>query len=72
MVRPALGPWARAARKLVANRAAMAALGLFILIVLACLAAPLYADYIAHTDPFSSSKPPFAAPIVSAKTTSHP
>jgi len=55
MVRPALGPWARAARKLVANRAAMAALGLFILIVLACLAAPLYADYIAHTDPFSSN-----------------
>ena len=42
--RPALGPWARAARKLVANRAAMGALGLFILIVLACLAAPLYAD----------------------------
>ena len=53
--RPALGPWARAGRKLIANRAAMAALGLFILIVLACLAAPLYANYVAHTDPFSSN-----------------
>ncbi len=55
VLRPALGPWARAARKLVANRAAMAALGLFILIILLCLAAPLYATYVAHTDPFSSN-----------------
>jgi peptide/nickel transport system permease protein len=54
-LRPALGPWARAVRKLVANRAAMAALGLFILIVLLSVAAPLYAKYVAHTDPFSSN-----------------
>jgi len=54
-LRPALGPWARALRKLVANRAAMAALGLFILIVLLSVAAPLYAKYVAHTDPFSSN-----------------
>ena len=53
--RPALGPWARALRKLVADRAAMGALGLFVLIVLACLAAPLYAQYVANTDPFTSN-----------------
>jgi len=53
--RPALGPWARAGRKLVSDRVAMGALGLFILIVLACLAAPLYATYVAHTDPFTSN-----------------
>jgi len=33
----------------------MGALGLFVLIVLACLAAPLYAEYVAHTDPFTSN-----------------
>ena len=27
----------------------------FVLVVLACLAAPLYADDIAHTDPFESN-----------------
>jgi peptide/nickel transport system permease protein len=54
-VRPALGPWARAARKLVADRAAMGALALFALIVLLCVAAPLYATYVAHTDPFTSN-----------------
>ena len=53
--RPALGPWARALRKLVANRAAMGAFALFLLIVLLCLAAPLYANYVAHTDPFTSN-----------------
>src|SRR6185369_8402550 len=53
--RPALGPWARALRKLVADRAAMGALALFLSIVLLCLAAPLYATYVAHTDPFVSN-----------------
>ena len=33
----------------------MGALALFILIVLICLAAPLYATYVAHTDPFTSN-----------------
>ena len=33
----------------------MAALGLLLLIVLATLAAPLYAAFVAHTDPFSSN-----------------
>ena len=53
--RPALGPWARAARKLWADRAAMAALAVFILIVIACVLAPVYANSIAHTDPFTSN-----------------
>ncbi len=55
MERPALGPWARALRKLVADRAAMGALAFFLAIVLLCLAAPLYAKYVAHTDPFTSN-----------------
>ena len=55
MERPALGPWARAGRKLWSDKAAMAALSLFLLIVLVCLLAPFYATQIAHTDPFTSS-----------------
>ena len=46
-------PWALAARRLWRNRLAMAALGLFLLIVVACLAAPLYAEHIAHVNPFA-------------------
>src|SRR5215470_10077534 len=53
--RPALGPWARALRKLLANRSAMAALALFLAIVVLCLAAPFYANHVAHTDPFASN-----------------
>ena len=53
--RPALGPWARAARKLWADKAAMTALAVFILIVIACVLAPIYANNIAHTDPFASN-----------------
>ena len=37
------------------NRIAMAMLGLFVLIVVLCLAAPLYAHHVAHTDPFASN-----------------
>lgn len=48
-------PWALAARRLWRNRIAMAALVLFVLICLACLAAPLYAHGVAHTDPFSNN-----------------
>ncbi len=33
----------------------MAMLGLFLVIVVACLAAPLYANYVADTDPFRSN-----------------
>ncbi len=46
-------PWALAARRLWRNRLAMAALALFLLIVVACLAAPLYAEHIAHVNPLA-------------------
>jgi peptide/nickel transport system permease protein len=52
---PSRGPWARAVRRLRSDRAAMAALSLFVLIVALCLLAPLYARYVAHTDPFRSN-----------------
>src|SRR5215471_7754215 len=50
-LRPAVAgrnPWALAWRRLRRNRIALAALGLFLIIVLLCLAAPLYAHDIAH------------------------
>lgn len=54
-VRPAIAgrsPWALAVRRLRRNRIALSALGLFLLIVVLCLAAPVYADHIAHVNPF--------------------
>jgi len=45
-------PWLLAGRRLWHNRIAMASLVLFLLIVLLCLLAPLYANHIAHTNPF--------------------
>ena len=45
-------PWALAGRRLWRNRLAMAALGVFLLIVVLCLAAPLYANNVAHVNPF--------------------
>src|SRR5215472_5498961 len=45
-------PWALAGRRLRRNRIAMASLGVFLLIVLLCLAAPLYANNVAHVNPF--------------------
>ena len=48
-------PWRIAGRRLVRNRLAMAALGLFVLIVVLCLLAPFYANHIAKTDPFESN-----------------
>src|SRR5215470_1133188 len=53
--RPAAGPWVTAYRKLIRDKAAMAALLLFILIVIGCCFAPYYASSIAHTEPFSSN-----------------
>jgi peptide/nickel transport system permease protein len=41
-------PWALAWRRLRGNRYALASLGLFVIIVLLCLAAPFYAHHIAH------------------------
>ena len=48
-------PWALAGRRLLRNRIAMAMIGVFVAIVLLCLAAPLYADHVAHTHPFRSN-----------------
>jgi peptide/nickel transport system permease protein len=48
-------PWRIAGRRLVRNRIAMAALGLFLLIVVVSLLAPVYAKHIAHTDPLTSN-----------------
>ena len=48
------GPWRTAAGDLVRNKPALAAAAVLLLIVLATLCAPLYADHIAHTHPFQS------------------
>src|SRR5215470_15164712 len=45
-------PWALAARRMWRNRIAMASLGLFLLIVVVSVAAPLYANDVAHVNPF--------------------
>ena len=52
---PSRGPWVTAFRKLRRDGAAMAALLVFLIIVILCLLAPVYADYIAKTDPFRSN-----------------
>jgi peptide/nickel transport system permease protein len=49
------GPWRTALGQLARNRGAMASLGVFVLIVVACLCAPLYASSVAHVDPFVSN-----------------
>src|SRR5215475_7079177 len=57
-VRPAVAgrnPWLLAGRQLWHNRIAMAALVLFLLIVVVCLAAPLYANHVAHVDAFANN-----------------
>jgi peptide/nickel transport system permease protein len=54
-LRPAIAgrnPWLLAGQRLWRNRIAMAALVLFLLIVLVSLLAPLYAHDLAHTNPF--------------------
>ncbi|HEX4661763.1 MAG TPA: ABC transporter permease [Streptosporangiaceae bacterium] len=48
---PAIGPWKLAARRLRRNYVAQAFLVLFLVIVVACLLAPLYASDIAHIGP---------------------
>jgi peptide/nickel transport system permease protein len=45
------GPWAIAWRRLRRNKFALFALGVFLLIVLACLLAPVWANDVAHTGP---------------------
>jgi peptide/nickel transport system permease protein len=48
------GPWATAFRRLLRDRTALAALGVFLLILLACLLAPVYAHW-AGVQPFKST-----------------
>jgi peptide/nickel transport system permease protein len=48
-------PWALAGRRLARNRIALGGLVLFILIVVVSFAAPLYADHIAHVNPFQNN-----------------
>src|SRR6195256_1789568 len=48
-------PWVLARRRLLRNRVAMVMAGVLILVVALCLSAPLYAKYVAHTDPFQSN-----------------
>ncbi|MGW3128717.1 ABC transporter permease [Streptomyces sp. NPDC001123] len=48
------GPWRTAAADLLRNRSALAAAAVLLLVVLATLCAPWYADHIARTDPFQS------------------
>ena len=52
---PARGPWRTALADLARDRTAVASFAIFLLIVLACLLAPVYAHDIAHTDPFTSN-----------------
>jgi peptide/nickel transport system permease protein len=49
------GPWRLAWRRLRRNQAAIASLIALVVIVIACLLAPFYANSIAHTDPFQSN-----------------
>jgi peptide/nickel transport system permease protein len=49
-----LGPWRMALRRLRRNKVALAFGALFVLIVALSLAAPLYADHVARTDPFKN------------------
>jgi peptide/nickel transport system permease protein len=49
------GPARTALADLARDRTAIASLAIFVLIVVVCLLAPVYAHYIAHTDPFQSN-----------------
>ena len=48
---PGLGPYKLAWRRLRRNKVALAFGGLFLLIVIVCLLAPVYANHVAHTGP---------------------
>lgn len=48
------GPWRTAVADLSRNRPATAAAVVLLIVVVVCLCAPLYADHIAHTNPFQS------------------
>src|SRR5436305_8113629 len=48
---PAVGPWGLAGRRLRRNKVALIFLGLFVLLVVACVLAPVYANDVAHIGP---------------------
>ena len=48
---PGLGPWKLAARRLRRNKVSLFFGGVFLVIVLLCLLAPVYAHYVAHHGP---------------------
>ncbi|MET3807914.1 peptide/nickel transport system permease protein [Nakamurella sp. UYEF19] len=48
-------PWLLAWHRFRRNRSAMTASILFAVVVLACIMAPFYARYVAHTEPFTSN-----------------
>jgi peptide/nickel transport system permease protein len=49
------GPWRTAFRRLLRNRSAMTGVAVFLVILTACLAAPLYAGQVAHTQALRSN-----------------
>jgi peptide/nickel transport system permease protein len=49
------GPWATAGRKIRQDGAALFALAILAVIVLACIAAPLYATHVSGTNPFETN-----------------
>ena len=49
------GPWQIALSKLIGDRAAVISLVILLIIALAAVAAPLYARYVAHADPFRAN-----------------
>jgi len=53
--RPASGPWRRTWRILKRDKPSIAAAILLLVIVIASLAAPLYANYVSESDPFRSN-----------------
>ncbi|MFJ6327812.1 MULTISPECIES: ABC transporter permease [unclassified Rhizobium] len=55
MASPAAGPWMQALAKLWRDRSAMMATLVLLVIILASLLAPIYAEHIAGVDPFNSN-----------------
>jgi len=49
------GPWRVALGQLARNRSAVLSAAVLLVVVLACVGAPFYAQHIAHTDPFGSN-----------------
>ena len=52
---PAVGPWRTALRHLRRDKVAMGSLVVLLLVVVACLLAPVYEKSVAHTDAFASN-----------------